>query len=188
MKDMAAPKEYTDEQLNYFKICYVTTDILAEGLRTIFKQEWDSRYKTTFGEWKDYPGNGRDFYGMESPRNQRRCAYMLSTMIRGNRAEWDFAMLFYAILYSDCIHSLNPVVRTNVDDLRKFRNEEFAHMPQGRLSELNFKYAIGKVVAAFQALGLSTEEIQQITNQKTFPSEELRDVFTLGTSGMPNIT
>ena len=188
MKDMAAPKEYTDEQLNYFKICYVITDILAEGLRTIFKQEWDRRYKTTFGEWEDYPKNGRDFYGKESSLNQKRFARILSTMIKGNRAEWDSTMLFYAILNSDCIYSLNAVVRTNVDDLRKFRNEEFAHMPQGRLSEFDFKYAIGKFVAAFEALGLSTEGIQQIINQKTFPSEELRDVFTLGTSGMPNIT
>ena len=86
-------------------------------------------------------------------------------------------MLFYAILYSDCIYNLNAVVRTNVDDLRKFRNEEFAHMPQGQLSELDFKIAIGKVFAAFQALGLSTVEIQEITNQKTFPTEEVRDLL-----------
>ena len=102
---------------------------------------------------------------------------MLSTMIKGNRAEWDSTMLLYAILYSDCIYSLNAVVRTNVDDLRKFRNEEFAHMPQGQLSELDFKIAIGKVFAAFQALGLSTVEIQEITNQKTFPTEEVRDLL-----------
>ena len=102
---------------------------------------------------------------------------MLSTMIKGNRAEWDSTMLFYAILYSDCIYNLNAVVRTNVDDLRKFRNEEFAHMPQGQLSELDFKIAIGKVFAAFQALGLSTVEIQEIINQKTFPTEEVRDLL-----------
>ena len=183
MKDMAAAKEYTDEQLNYFKICHVRTDILAEGLRTIFKQEWDSRYKTTFGEWKDYPENGRDFYGQESQRSQRMHVHMLSTMIKGNRAEWDTTMLFYAILYSDCIHSLNTVVRKNVDDLRKF-SSKFAHIPQGQLSEFDFKYAIGKVVAAFEALGLSTEGIQQITNQKT----ELRDVFTPVTPGMQTET
>ena len=174
---MAAAIEYTDEQLNYYKICHVTTDILTEGLRIIFKQEWDSRYGTTLGEWKDDPSNGKDFYSNESPRNQRRNKHMLSTMIKGNRVEWDCTMLFYAILYSDCIYSLNAVVRTNVDDLRKFRNEEFAHMPQGQLSELDFKNAIGKVFAAFQALGLPTIEIQQITNQKTFPTEELKDVF-----------
>ena len=174
---MAAAKEYTDEQLNYFKICHVSTDILTEGLRNIFKQEWDSRYRTTLGEWKDDPSNGKDFYSKESPRNQRRNKHMLSTMIKGNRAEWDSTMLFYAILYSDCIYSLNAVVRKNVDDLRKFRNEEFAHMPQGQLSELDFKIAIGKVFAAFQALGLSTVEIQDITNQKTFPTEEVRDLL-----------
>ena len=174
---MAAAKEYTDEQLNYYKICHVTTDILTEGLRIIFKQEWDSRYGTTLGEWKDDPSNGKDFYSKESRRNQRRHQDKLSTMIKGNRAEWDCTMLFYAILYSDCIYNLNAVVRTNVDDLRKFRNEEFAHMPQGQLSELDFKIAIGKVFAAFQALGLSTVEIQEITNQKTFPTKEVRDLL-----------
>ena len=50
---MASLNEYTDEQLNYYRICYVTTDILAEGLREIFKQERDKLYKTTTGEWKD---------------------------------------------------------------------------------------------------------------------------------------
>ena len=174
---MTAAKEYTDEQLNYFKICHITTDILTEGLRTIFKQEWDMRFGTALGEWKDDPSNGKDFYNVESPRNQRRNKHMLSTMIKGNRAEWDSTMLFYAILFADCIDSLNRVVRTHVNNLRKFRNEEFAHMPQGQLSELDFKIAIGKVSAAFQALGLSTVEIQQITNRKTFPTEELRDVL-----------
>ena len=174
---MAAAKEYTDEQLNYYKICHVTTDILTEGLRIIFKQEWDSRYGTTLGEWKDDPSNGKDFYSNESPRNQRRNKHMLLTIIKGNRVEWDSTMLFYAILYSDCIYNLNALVKTNVDDLRKFRNEEFAHMPQGQLSELNFKIAIGKVFAAFQALGLSTVEIQEITNQKTFPTKEVRDLL-----------
>ena len=102
---------------------------------------------------------------------------MLSTMIKGNRAEWDSTMLFYAILYSDCIFRLNAVVRKNINDLRKFRNEEFAHMPHGQLSELDFKNAIVKVFAAFQALGLSTVEIQEITNQKTFPTKEVRDLL-----------
>ncbi len=169
--------EYTEEQLNYYRICYVTTDILTEGLRTIFKQEWDNRYKTTLGEWKDEPRNGMDFYNGESPRNQKRNARILATMTNGDRAEWDCTMLFYAILYSDCIHGLNPVVQSSVDDLRKFRNEEFAHMPKGHLSDPDFQTAINKVHAAFQALGLSTLQIQEIRNQKTFPTEELRNVL-----------
>ena len=174
---MATATEYTAEQLNYYRICYVATDILPDGLRSIFKQEWDNRYKATMGEWKDEPRNGMDFYNAESPRNQRRNAHLLATMINGDTCEWDCTMLFYAILFSDSIGpGLNALVKSNVDDLRRFRNKEFAHLSRGQLSEGDFQIAMGKVRAAFQGLGLSTVQIQDITNQNTFPTEELRDI------------
>ena len=176
---MALSKEYTSEQLNFFRICYVTTDVLADGLREIFKQEWDKLYKTTKGEWKDEPRNGIDFYNGESPRSQRRNAHLLATMKNGNRGEWDCTMLFYAILYSDSVRPhLSLTVRKNVDDLRNFRNAQFAHITQGRLSDMDFQNAIGKVEVAFQALGLTTEKIQGIKNQATFPTEQLLKTLT----------
>ncbi|CAH3120114.1 unnamed protein product [Porites lobata] len=176
---MALSKEYTKEQLNYFRICYVTTDILAEGLREVFKREWDNQYKSTpLGEWKDVAQNGTDFYNSESPRNQRRNTHLLATMRNGNRVGWDCTMLFYAILYSDCVGPyLSSTVRKTVDDLRKFRNEEFAHIPQGSLPEMDFQNAIGKVHVAFHALGLSTVKIDEIKNQKTFPTNELHKIL-----------
>ena len=175
---MASSNEYTDEQLNFYRICYVTTDILAEGLREIFKREWDKLYKTTKGEWKDEPRNGMDFYSGESPRNQNRNAHLLNTMKNGNRGEWDCTMLFYAILFSDCVGpGLSANVRKNIDDLRNFRNEEFAHMPQGSLSEIEFKNAISKVDVAFQALSLPTVKIQDLKCQKTFPTKDLTKVL-----------
>ena len=169
--------EFTEENLNYYRICYAVTDIITEGLRSVFKQEWDNRYKSTLGEWKDEPRNGMDFKNGESPGNQRRNAKLLTTMINGDREEWDCTMLFYAILYSDCIgHGLNPVIKSNVDDLRKFRND-FAHMPKGHLSDPNFQIAIGKVHATFQGLALPTLQIQDIRNQRSFPTEELKSVL-----------
>ena len=174
---MATATEYTTEQLNYYRVCYVATDILPEGLRSIFKQEWDNRYTATMGEWVDEPRNGMNFYNAESPRKQTRNAHLLRTMTNGDRSEWDCTMLFYAILFSDCIGpTLNPVVQSNVDDLRRFRNEEFAHMSQGKLSDRDFQSAMGKVHAAFQGLGLSTVQIQDVTNQTTFPTEKLKDI------------
>ncbi|XP_044175402.1 uncharacterized protein LOC122958548 [Acropora millepora] len=171
---MATGSEYTEEQLNYYRICCITTDELTDGLRTIFKQEWDNRYATTLGEWKDEAKNGQDFKNEESPRNQARNQELLATMINGNRAEWDCTMLFYAILFSDCIgRGLNAVVRSNVDDLRKFRNQDFAHLPRGHISEPKFQSAIAKVQGAFQALGLSTAKIQEIRNQANFPTSYL---------------
>ena len=175
---MASLNEYTDEQLNYYRICCVTTDILAEGLREIFKQEWDKLYKTTKGEWKDEPRNGMDFFNGETPRNQKRNARLLATMKNGNSEEWDCTMLFYAILFSDCVEpGLSAIVKKNVDDLRNFRNEEFAHIPQGSLSEIDFQNAISKVDVAFQALGLPTVKIQDLKCQKTFPTKDLTKVL-----------
>ena len=86
---MALSKEYTSEQLNFFRVCYVTTDVLADGLREIFKQEWDKLYKTTKGEWKDDSRSGTDFYNGESPQNQKRNALLLATIKNGNRREWE---------------------------------------------------------------------------------------------------
>ena len=99
-------------------------------------------------------------------------------MINGNRAEWDCTMLFCAILFSDCIgRGLNAVVRSKVDDLRKFRNQDFAHLPRGHISEPKFQSAITKVQGAFQALGLLILKIQEIRNQANFPTSHLDKVL-----------
>ena len=175
---MATGSEYTEEQLNFFRVCFITTDELTDGLRTIFKQEWDNRYATSLGKWKDQAGNGQDFKNEESPRNQRRNQQLLATMINGNRTEWDCTMLFYAILYSDCIgRGLNAVVKSNVDNLRKFRNEVFAHVSKGQIPKPKFQSTIAKVQGAFQALGLSTVKIQEIRNQANFPTSHLNKVL-----------
>ena len=167
--------EYTEEQLNFFRVCFITTNELTDGLRTIFKHEWDNRYKTALGEWKDEAKNGQDFKNGESPRKQKRNKELLTTMINGNRAEWDCTMLFYAILFSDRIGcNLDAVVQSNVDDLRKFRNKVFAHLPQGQMSRPKFQTEIAKVQGAFQALGLSTAKIQEIKNQVNFPNKHLK--------------
>ena len=169
---MASSLKSTEERLNYLKICLIVTDEITEGLREIFKREWDNRYKATSGEWKDEPKNGMDFWNRESLRSRKRNARLLTIIKDGNRAEWDCTMLFYAILYSDCISSLNPVVRSNVDDLRRFRNEQFSHNPRGYLSSVDFQKAILDISTAFHALGLPTLNIREIENKTILLTEE----------------
>ena len=175
-----ASKVYTEEELNYFRICHIATNMLPKALRFLFKQEWDNRYKATLGEWKDSPQNGQDFKNGESPGNQRKNARLLATMVNGDRAQWDCTMLFYAFLYSDSItgHGLSPLIKINVDDLRKFRNEDYAHMTEGQFSNADFKITVAKVETAFRALGLSAVEIQTVSKQTTFPTDELQNVKT----------
>ncbi|XP_044163921.1 uncharacterized protein LOC114973782 [Acropora millepora] len=171
---MTTGSEYKEEQLYFFRVCFITTEELTNGLRTIFKQEWDNQHASTLGEWKDEAKNGQDFKNGESAGKQKKNKKLLATMINGNRAEWDCTMLFYAILFSDRIgFNLDSVVRSNVDNLREFRNEVFAHLPKGQMFKPKFQTEIAKVQGAFEALGLSTVKIQEIRNQVNFPTRHL---------------
>ena len=174
-----AAKVYSEEQLNYFRVCHIATDILPPALRFLFKQEWDNRYQTTLGKWNDTPRNGLDFKNGESADNRSRNAELLHTMVNGNTAQWDCTMLFYAILHSDSIRpGLSKLIRTNVYKLKDFRNKFYAHMTEGQFSNADFKTTVAKVEKAFLALGLSTVEIQTVSEQKSFPTSELQNVKT----------
>ena len=165
-------------ELDYFGICYVFTDILAEGLRTIFKQEWDNRYKASLGEWKDEPRNGRDFWKLESPKNRKKHACHLDIMINGDRNEWDCAVLFYALLYSDLIN-LNPKVKRVVDDLRQSRNTYLLGVPRDFLPDHEFQFAISTAHHAFQKLMLPTDQIEGVLNRTVEYTEEQLNYFRI---------
>ena len=166
--------EYSQEQLNYFRLCYVGFDLVPAGLRQIFKKEWDFLYKaTSFGEWKDTAQSGRDFYNNESKKSRKKNARYLTTIQSGNTAEWDSSCLFFAILYSDSVgNTLSPAVQKEVDDIRQVRNE-IAHITEAKLTDANFKNSVDRVLNAFTSLGLAITEIQEIKNQKTFPTKEV---------------
>ena len=166
--------KYTSQQLNYFRACYIAFDLIPEGLRTVFKQEWDFLYKATaFGEWKDTPKNGLDFCNGETRRTQRRNARVLATIQEGNTAEWNTVCLFFAILYSDTIgRTLSPAVRREVDDLRQGRND-LAHTLEAELTDADFQNFVGRVLTAFTSLGLPVNKINDIKNQADSPTVDL---------------
>ena len=169
--------EYSQEQLNYFRLCYVGFDLVPVGLRQIFKKEWDFLYKTTsFGEWKDTAQNGRDFYNKESTKSRKKNARFLATIQSGNTAEWDSSCLFFAILYSDSVGTtLSPAVQKEVDDIRLVRNE-IAHITEAKMTDADFQTSVDRVLNTFTSLGLATTEIQEIKNQKTFPTKEAENL------------
>ena len=169
--------EYSQEQLNYFRLCHIGLDLVPVGLRQIFKNEWDFLYKATpVGEWKDTAQNGHDFYNMESKASRKKNARFLATIQNGNTAEWECTCLFFAILYSASIgKTLSPVVYKEVDDLRQVRNE-IAHIIEARLTDADFQTSVDRVLNAFTSLGLAITEIQEIKNQTTFPTEEVEKI------------
>ena len=166
--------EYTPQQLNYFRICYIAFNLVPEGLRKVFKQEWNFLYMATpFGEWKDISQNGSDFYNNETGKSRNKNARYFATIQKGNTAEWDCSCLLFAILFSDSIGTtLGATIRKEVDDLRQFRNE-IAHINEVGLTDAEFQNYVARVIAAFTSLKLSTDEIDDVKNQSSFPTAEV---------------
>ena len=169
--------EYSQEQLNYFRLCYIAFDLIPVELRHIFKTEWDFLYKATLtGEWKDTAQNGHDFYNKESKASRKKNARSLAIINNGDTAEWDCTCLFFAILYSDSIgNTLSPAVRKEVDDIRQVRNE-IAHITEAKLTDADFQTSVDRLLNAFTSLGLAITEIQEIKNQTTFPTKEVEKI------------
>ena len=166
--------EYSQEQLNYFRLCYVAFNLVPEGLRKVFKTEWGFLYKTTpLGEWKDTSQNGLDFFNKESKASRKKNARCLATIRKGNAAEWDCTCLFFAILYSDSVGStLGTGPRKKVDDLRQVRND-IAHISKAEFTDTDFQTYVGRVISTFSSLGLPIKDIEDIKNQTTFPTQEV---------------
>ncbi|XP_078367057.1 uncharacterized protein LOC144651063 [Oculina patagonica] len=170
-----ASKEYTPEELNYFRVCYITTNIIRDGLNTLFKQEWDRIHSGRLGVWQDTAKNGKDFFLNESKRSRRKNSRVLKVIQGGKSGKWDCTCLFFAILYSDSLGPhLSPAVAGSVDDLRDFRNNAFAHHSEGSILETDFQAYVTTVSKVFNSLHLDTKELQRISNQRNFPTVELQ--------------
>ena len=169
--------EYSLEQLNYFRICYIAFNLVPDGLREIFKQEWDFRFKMTpSGEWKDTPQNGQDFCNKESRKSRTKNSRYLATIQNGNTAEWDCTCLFFAILYSDSISkTLSSAIEKDVDDLRQVRNH-IAHIGEAILTDVEFNNFVGRVLQAFNSLSLPVNDIETVKNQTSFPTAEVNSL------------
>jgi len=170
-----ASKEYTPEELNYFRVCYITTNIIREGLRILFKQEWDRCHGKTLGAWEDTAKNGLDFFNNESKKSRRKNSRVLGIIQKGKTEEWDCTCFFFAILYSDSLGKLlSPTTAGSVDDLRVFRNNVFAHLSEAVILEADFQAHANRVLKALNSLHLDTKELQRIINQSSFPTGELQ--------------
>jgi len=170
-----ASRDFTPEELNYFRVSYITTNVIREGLREFFKQEWDRHHSAKLGLWQDTAKNGQDFYNMESKKSRSKNSKLLKIIQNGNTEEWDCTCFFFAILYSDSLGKLtSSTVTKSVDDLRIFRNEVFAHLSKASILEADFQASVSKVSLAFTSLHLDTKELHRISNQTSFPTRELQ--------------
>lgn len=85
--------EFSDEQLNYFKIATIVIDELSKGLRQTFKSMWDNKFGP--GElWDDSDAVRDSFLNKEGGVG--------STEVPTDKSyqEWDCTALFKATIFA----------------------------------------------------------------------------------------
>ena len=163
---MSAIPWESEEKRNYICIDYIVTNIASKELRKIFIQEWNSRYQASFGAWDDTNVSGNQLFHREKTRGRPNKNMLQSKFNHGDTNQWDCSVLFDAILYSDSISaSLTPTLKTEVDNLRKLRNE-IKHISEGELADVDFQTMATRVENAFKALGLPINDVVRIKVQR----------------------
>ena len=177
-----------EEEQNYICMDKIINDIVCKELRSIFKQEWNSRYQVSFNAWDDTNASGQQLFHRESTRPRPNKNVYQTAFQHGDTNLWDCSLLFDAILYSKSIGqaSLNPTIKREVNNLREIRNE-IKHNAKGKLTSTEFQKMTTRVKNALVPLGIPVNEIEQIISEKNrynyksfkiLPSEPMHHVVS----------
>ena len=156
-----------EEEQNHICMNKIINDIVCKELRSVFKQEWNSRYQVSFGAWDDTNASGQQLFHRERTRSRPNKYNHQTDFKHGDTNRWDSSVLFDAILYSKSIGqaSLNPTIKREVNNLRKIRNK-ITHNAKGKLTSTEFQNMTTRVKNALVHLGIPVNEIEQINLEK----------------------
>ncbi|CAB4037424.1 Hypothetical predicted protein [Paramuricea clavata] len=148
---------------NYICMQNIIIDVVSEGLRNVFKNEWNTRYQASLGAWDDTSVSGLQLFHRENTRSRPNKNMYQAKFQQGDTNQWDCSVLFDAILYSNSIgkSSLNPTIKTEVDNIRNMRNK-IMHADDTTLSDADFQTMISDVEKAFKSLSLPVRDITQM--------------------------
>ena len=185
--------EFKKEQLNYFKFTSVVNSELLKALRKTFKAMWDEKFGPS-EIWDDSKSVRKSFLSKEGGAALTKVPTQISY------EKWDCTALFQATIYarsfanstgqtlndlylkplslpSESFHSSVVSPRGDpeetralaIDQLRRLRNSQ-AHPNNDKMDKVTFDLSIQRTKEAFQALGISAKEIEELGN---LPESEL---------------
>ncbi|XP_046856557.1 uncharacterized protein LOC124449659 [Xenia sp. Carnegie-2017] len=151
------------ENRNLYYIRRVINVVQTE-LAQFFIKEWNSRYKSTYGEWDNTNNSGNKFYNLESGRKIDRNTRQKYQ--DGDTSNWDCTILFDAILFSNSIgNHLDTKAKDAVHALRDERNK-YAHWYESKCSDDDFDKIVNIIEKSFQDLKFSLDGINEIKNHR----------------------
>ena len=179
--------EFTKEQLNCLKFTSIVKNDFPKALRKTFKAMWDEKFGPS-EIWNDSERVRKSFLAKEGGAPLTKVPTHLSY------EKWDCRAMFQATIYarsfanstgqtlnsrylrplglsSESFHS--SVVSPSgdpeetralaIDQLRRLNNS-LAHLADDKMEEVTFDLNIHRTMEAFQALGISTKNIQKLGN------------------------
>ena len=156
----------SEDRRNYICMQSIVTDAVSEGLRNVFKREWNSRYQVSLGAWDDTNTSGGQLHHSEKTRKRPNMNEYQQKFQHGDTNRWDCSVLFDAILYSKSIGStLNLGIKTEVDKLRKIRNI-IMHADEAVLGDADFQTMTTDVENSFKALSLPNHKVNGIKSKR----------------------
>ncbi|XP_046863547.1 uncharacterized protein LOC124457317 [Xenia sp. Carnegie-2017] len=139
-------------------------NVIQTELAQFFIKEWNSRYKSTQGEWDDAKNSGKKFYTLELGRKlgqKTRQKYQ-----DGDTSKWDCTILFDAIIFSNSIGKhLDRKTKDAVHALCCERNK-YAHWYERECLDDDFDDIVNIIEKSFQDLKFSLNEINKIKNHR----------------------
>ncbi|PFX14256.1 hypothetical protein AWC38_SpisGene21603 [Stylophora pistillata] len=159
--------EYSSDQLNNFRICYVAFNLIPKELGKSSDKNKISATKKTWENGKIRQGMVRIFYRNESKKSHKKNAHYLSTLQNGKTEEWDCSYLFFALLLSDSIGStVSTAMIKDIDDLRQVNN--IAHSGEATITDTKVQNNAGRVLNALNSLSLPISDIITIKKSEKF--------------------
>ena len=157
----------SEESRNYICMQNIVADVVSEGLKNVFKREWNSRYQASLGAWDDTSASGAQLFHSKKARKRPNMKDYQKNFQHGDTKQWDCSVLFDAILYSNSIGStLNPIMKTEVDKLRTIRNKIMHPHGKATLTDLEFQNMTSDVENSFKALSLPIDNITSIKSKR----------------------
>ena len=155
-----------EDNENFFKFASIVTDAVPKSLRKFFVEKWNQKFpRNTWESGKT--SSGDDIIAKIKAVNNNRKPQYEDKLRSGNENDWDTTVLMYVLDFSK-LTLITASDKMNLDKLRKFRNECFAHVPKMVCPSYLFAQKASEIKVIAKAMfGEDAEnEIDKILNSR----------------------
>ena len=137
----------TTQESNFFRLTYIIVNVLTKHLRTLFIKEWNNKFET----WSSDNKSGDRIWELLGESFRKANRGWMKKIQTGNEKQWDITILCKIFLYSD-LKLKDTSKYTEIDNIRRIRNNYFAHPENVSCSDDEFIATVAEIKSAAKIL------------------------------------